>query len=496
MLTSVERVNQEQKHFDVIVIGAGISGIGAAYHLQTMSPDRSFQILESRANFGGTWDLFRYPGVRSDSDMHTLGYRFKPWTADKSIADGPAILDYLRETIDENNLSEKIQYNQHVTKAEWSTEKNSWTLSVLDKVSNTVKTFSCNFLFMCSGYYSYKQGFTPEFPGIDQFKGKVVHPQFWQQDLDYRNKRVVVIGSGATAMTIVPAMAKDVAKITMLQRSPTFVISRPSIDPFAKRMRRIWPKKIAYALTRVENTTRQQELYKLCRAFPAEVKQIMIDAVRLELGPDYDVEKHFTPAYNPWDQRICLVPDSDLFVAIKSGKADVATDAIKTFTATGIELESGSHLDADIIVTATGIELVTLGEMEFVIDSQPVNFADTWTYKGCAYSGVPNLASSFGYINASWTLRADLTCEYVCRLLNHMRKTKTSVCTPTLRDTDKNMEPRKWLEDFSSGYMKRTMHKMPKQGNSEPWLNPQNYEADKKMFRKSPLEDGVMLFTK
>jgi cation diffusion facilitator CzcD-associated flavoprotein CzcO len=304
-----------------------------------------------------------------------------------------------------------------------------------------------------------------------------------------------VIGSGATAMTIVPAMAKDVAKITMLQRSPTFVISRPSVDPFAKRMRRIWPKKIAYALTRIENTTRQQELYSLCRAFPAEVKQVMIDAVRAELGADYDVEKHFTPVYNPWDQRICLVPDSDLFVAIKSGKAEVATDAIKTFTATGIELESGSHLDADIIVTATGIELVTLGEMEFVIDSRPVNFADTWTYKGCAYSGVPNLASSFGYINASWTLRADLTCEYVCRLLNHMRKTKTSVCTPTLRDTDKNMEPRKWLEDFSSGYMKRTMHKMPKQGNSEPWLNPQNYEADKKMFRKSPLEDGVMLFT-
>ena len=325
-------------HFDVIIVGAGISGIGAAYHLKTMSPDRTFQIFEGRANFGGTWDLFRYPGVRSDSDMHTLGYRFKPWTADKSIADGPAILDYLAETIKENNLTEKIRYNQHVTKAEWSTLSNTWTLSVLDKISNTVNKFSCNFLFMCSGYYSYKQGFTPEFPGIDQFKGKVVHPQFWQQDLDYRNKRVVVIGSGATAMTIVPAMAKDVAKITMLQRSPTFVISRPSVDPFAKRMRRIWPKKIAYALTRIENTTRQQELYSLCRAFPAEVKQVMIDAVRAELGADYDVEKHFTPVYNPWDQRICLVPDSDLFVAIKSGKAEVATDAIKTFTATGIEL--------------------------------------------------------------------------------------------------------------------------------------------------------------
>lgn len=484
-----------QNHFDVLIVGAGISGIGAAYHLKTMSPDRSFQILEGRANFGGTWDLFRYPGVRSDSDMHTLGYRFKPWTADKSIADGPAILDYLRETIAENNLADKIRYNQHVTKAEWSTEKKSWTLSVVDKVSNTESKFTCNFLFMCSGYYSYKQGFTPEFDGIENFKGTVVHPQFWPKDFDYCNKRVIVIGSGATAMTLVPAMAKDVAKITMLQRSPTFVISRPSVDPFAKRMRRIWPKKIAYALTRVENTTRQQELYALCRGFPAEVKQIMVDAVRVELGPDYDVEKHFTPAYNPWDQRICLVPDSDLFVAIRSGKAEVVTDKIKTFSATGIQLESGQHLEADIIVTATGIELVTLGEMEFVVDSKTVNFADTWTYKGCAYSGVPNLASSFGYINASWTLRADLTCEYVCRLLNHLRKTKTSICTPTLRETDKSMEPRKWLEDFSSGYMKRTMHKMPKQGNSEPWLNPQNYEADKKMFRKSPLDDGVMRFT-
>ena len=488
-------INQVQNHFDVIIVGAGISGIGAAYHLKTMSPDRSFQILEGRANFGGTWDLFRYPGVRSDSDMHTLGYRFKPWTADKSIADGPAILEYLRETIAENNLGEKIRYNQHVTKAEWSTAKKSWTLSVVDKVANTVNTFSCNFLFMCSGYYSYKQGFTPEFEGIENFKGTVVHPQFWPKDFDYRNKRVVVIGSGATAMTIVPAMARDVAKITLLQRSPTFVISRPSIDPFAKRMRRIWPKKIAYALTRVENTTRQQELYALCRAFPAEVKQIMIDAVRVELGPDYDVEKHFTPVYNPWDQRICLVPDSDLFVAIRSGKAEMVTDTIKSFNATGIELDSGRHLEADIIITATGINLVTLGEMEFVVDSQPVNFGETWTYKGCAYSGVPNLASSFGYINASWTLRADLTCEYVCRLLNHMSKTKTSICTPTLREEDKSMEPRKWLEDFSSGYMKRTMHKMPKQGNSEPWLNPQNYEADKKMFRKAPVEDGVMHFT-
>ena len=482
-------------HFDVIVVGAGISGIGAAYHLQTMSPKSTYQILEGRADFGGTWDLFRYPGIRSDSDMHTLGYRFKPWTADKSIADGPRILDYLRETITENSIDKKIRYNQQVTKAQWSSEDSRWSLTVTDKVSDEVKTFTCGYLFMCSGYYSYKQGFTPEFAGVEKFKGKVVHPQQWPQDLYYKNKRVVVIGSGATAMTLVPAMANDVAEITLLQRSPTYVISRPSVDPFAKRMRRIWPKKIAYALTRVENTTRQQELYKLCREAPEGVKSVLIDAVRTELGTGFDVDKHFTPTYKPWDQRMCLVPDSDLFVALRSGKAKVVTDTIKTFTETGIQLDSGEHLEADIVVTATGLNLCTLGEMEFVVDSQPVDFAKTWTYKGFAFSGIPNLASSWGYINASWTLRADLTCEYVCRLLNHMRKTKTTSCTPTLRKVDQDMPQRNWLEDFTSGYMKRMMHKMPRQGDHEPWINPQNYELDKKMFRKSPIDDGVMLFT-
>jgi cation diffusion facilitator CzcD-associated flavoprotein CzcO len=461
-----------------------------------MSPDRSFQILEGRANFGGTWDLFRYPGVRSDSDMHTLGYKFKPWTADKSIADGPAILEYLRETIAENNLDEKIRYNQHVTKAEWSTLSKTWTLSVLDKISNTENKFSCNFLFMCSGYYSYKQGFTPQFEGIQNFKGEVVHPQFWPQDLDYRNKRVVVIGSGATAMTLVPAMSNDVKKITMLQRSPTYVVSRPSIDPFAKKMRRLLPEKLAYKVTRFKNTTMQQIVYRRTRVKPLEIKELLLSGVRAELGPDYDVAKHFTPTYNPWDQRLCLVPDSDLFKAIRSGKAEVVTDTIKDFSATGIELDSGQHLDADIIVTATGLNLVTLGEMEFVVDSQLVDFSKTWTYKGFAFSGIPNLASSWGYINASWTLRADLTCEIVCRLLNHMRDTKTSMCTPTLRVSDRGMPQKSWIESFSSGYMRRAMHKMPKQGDREPWINPQNYKRDKKMFRKSPVDDGVMLFAR
>ena len=482
--------------FDVVIIGAGISGIGAAYHLQTMSKDRSFQILEGRANFGGTWDLFRYPGVRSDSDMHTLGYNFKPWTADKSIADGPAILDYLRETIVENSLEDKIRYNQNVTKAEWSTLKKCWTITVTDKLTNSTSQVTCGFLFMCSGYYSYKQGYTPEFDGLENFSGKVVHPQFWPQDMDYHDKRVVVIGSGATAMTLVPAMAPDVQKITMLQRSPTYVVSRPSIDPFAKKMRKFLPEKLAYKVTRLKNTTMQQITYNRTRVKPLEIKELLLGGVRTELGPDYDVAKHFTPSYNPWDQRLCLVPDSDLFKAIRSGKAEIVTDTIKSFSSSGVELMSGQHLDADIIVTATGLNLVTPGEMEFVVDSKLVDFAKTWTYKGFAFSGIPNLASSWGYINASWTLRADLTCEYVCRLLNHMRKSKTMVCTPTLRETDPEMPQKSWIEGFSSGYMRRAMHKMPRQGDREPWINPQNYRRDKKMFRKSPVDDQVMLFTK
>jgi len=494
LLTSVSRVNSERQYFDVIVVGAGISGIGAAYHLQTMSPDRTFQILEGRASFGGTWDLFRYPGVRSDSDMHTLGYRFKPWKADKSIADGPAILDYLAETIEENGIASKIRYNQHVTKAEWSSADNRWTLTVVNKVDESTSKIECNYLFMCSGYYSYKQGYTPEFPGIEKFAGQVVHPQFWPQDLDYRGKRVVVIGSGATAMTLVPAMAADCEHITMLQRSPTYVVSRPSVDPFGKRMRKIFPEKVAYKITRFKNTTMQQIVYKRTRVKPLEIKELLLSGVRAELGPTYDVEKHFTPSYNPWDQRLCLVPDSDLFKAIRSQKAEIVTDTIKGFNQSGIELESGQQLQADIIVTATGLNLVTLGEMEFVVDSQPVDFAKTWTYKGFAFSGIPNLATSWGYINASWTLRADLTCEYVCRLLNHMRETNTKSCTPTLRFGDKDMPQKSWIESFSSGYMRRAMHKMPRQGDREPWINPQNYKRDRKMFRKSPVDDGVMLF--
>lgn len=483
------------EHFDVVIVGAGLSGIGAAYHLQDKCPGVSYAILEGRDDIGGTWDLFRYPGVRSDSDMHTLGFSFKPWESKKSIASGPAIMDYLRETVAENKINERIRFGQLVTRAEWSSETASWTLYATDRTSALETTVSCNFLFMCSGYYSYKGGYEPEFAGHSRFAGRTVHPQKWPQDLDYANKRIVVIGSGATAMTLVPAMATDADHVTILQRSPTYVVSRPDEDRFANILRKVLPGKLAYSITRFRNTSMQQFVYKRSRDEPAKVRTFLLDLVRKELGPDYDVDKHFTPSYNPWDQRLCLVPNSDLFKAIKSGKASVVTEQIANFTETGIELANGEHLDADIIVTATGLNLVTLGEMDFVVDGKPIDFSRTVTYKGFAYSGIPNLASSFGYVNASWTLRADLICEYVCRLINHMRKTNARQCTPQLRESDANMPEISWIGEFSPNYMKRVMHQFPHQGDREPWINPQNYKRDKKMFKHGRIDDGVMIFS-
>ena len=482
------------QHFDVIVVGAGISGIGAAYHLQQNCPGRTYAILEGRPDIGGTWDLFRYPGVRSDSDMHTLGYSFKPWKAAKSIADGPSILEYLRETVTEFGIGPHIRFDHLVQRAEWSTDDARWTVTGTRADTGESLGFTCNYLFMCSGYYSYKGGYSPGFPGIENFTGQVVHPQAWPDDLDYAGKRVVVIGSGATAVTLVPAMADEAAHITMLQRSPTYVVSRPDEDAIANTLSKVLPEGLAYDITRLKNTTLQQVLYKRMRSQPEKSKAQLLKMVRKELGDDYDVDTHFTPRYNPWDQRMCLIPNSDLFNAISSGRASVVTDLIDTFTPTGIRLQSGDELDADIVVTATGLQLVTLGEMDFVVDGEPVDFSKTWTYKGFAYSDVPNLASSFGYINASWTLRADLICEYVCRLLNHMDETGTVQCTPRLRASDAGMPERPWIENFTSGYMQRMMHEFPKQGDREPWINPQNYRRDKKMFKKSPVADGVMRF--
>ena len=484
------------EHVDVVIVGAGLSGIGAGYHLQTMCPDRSYVILEGREDLGGTWDLFRYPGVRSDSDMHTLGFSFKPWTEAKSIADGPSILQYLKQTVSQFGIDKHIRYGQLVTKAQWSTDDAQWTVTSTNKATSTTNTYTCSFLFMCSGYYSYKKGHTPEFTGRERFKGTIVHPQEWPTDLDYAGKRVVVIGSGATAVTIVPSMADKAAHVTMLQRSPTYMVSRPDHDVLANRMRKVLPPKMAYNLTRFKNTWRQQLVYNKTRTDPNKVKQLLLGGIQLELGAEYDIAKHFTPNYNPWDQRLCLVPNGDFFKSMREGKASVVTDHIASFTETGIQLASGEHLDADIIVTATGLELVTLGEMDFFVDGNQVDFAKTWTYKGFAYSDIPNMASTFGYINASWTLRSDLTAEYVCRLLNHMRKKGVTQCTPRLREQDRNMKERPWIDGFSSGYMQRMMHRMPRQGDHEPWINPQNYRRDKKMFKHSPIDDGVMQFSK
>lgn len=484
------------EHVDVAIIGAGISGIGAAWHLQANCPAKSYVILEGRSDIGGTWDLFRYPGVRSDSDMHTLGYRFKPWTSEKAIADGPSIMSYLRETIAEYGIGPKIRFQHKVTEASWNSDAGHWRLTITRGDTMSVEQLTCGVLYMCSGYYSYEQGYTPEFEGSSSFRGSIIHPQKWPEDLDYSGKRVVVIGSGATAMTLVPAMAMSAAHVTMLQRTPTYVVARPDVDKVANALRRFLPASVAYAITRWKNTTMQQLVYKKTRTKPDYVKSKLLDGVREHLGPDFDIDTHFTPDYNPWDQRLCLVPNGDLFTAITSGKASVVTGNIECFDETSVRLQSGEHLDADIIVTATGLQLVTVGDMTFTIDGHRLDFAQTWTYKGMAYSGVPNLVSTFGYINASWTLRADLTSEYVCRLLNHMDAIDAQVFTPTLRHEDEGMTPHSWIESFSPGYMRRFMDKMPKQGDREPWVNPQNYASDKKMFRKAPIEDGVMVFSR
>jgi cation diffusion facilitator CzcD-associated flavoprotein CzcO len=481
-------------HVDVLIVGAGISGIGAACHLQRECPGRTYAILEGRDDIGGTWDLFRYPGVRSDSDMHTLGYDFKPWTAEKAIADGPSIMAYLRETVAEHGVGPHIRFGHLVRAADWDSASATWTVTAERRSDGAIVTFTARFLFMCSGYYSYRKGHMPDFPGIDTYRGTLVHPQAWPDGLDHSGKRVLVIGSGATAMTVVPAMAATAAHVTMLQRTPTYVAAGPDIDRLANALRKVLPDGLAYRITRRKNVALQQMIYRRTRTKPAKVKEYLLKKVRKEL-PGVDIDRHFTPPYDPWDQRLCLVPNGDLFRAIREGTASVVTDRIDTFTEHGVRLVSGQQIDADIVVAATGLELVTLGEVAVSVDGAAVDFAQTWTYKGFMYSDVPNLASSFGYINASWTLRADLICRYVCRLLNHMAATSTAQCTPRLRPSDRTMTARPWIEHFSAGYMQRAMHLMPKQGDREPWINPQNYQRDRKMFAKDPVDDGVMRFT-
>lgn len=481
-------------HVDVIIVGAGLSGIGAGYHLQKNCPNKSYLILEAREQMGGTWDLFKYPGIRSDSDMHTLGYKFKPWRAEKAIAEGPAILEYIKETASENNISENIRYRHRMNKASWSSEKSLWTLSIQQGDDQADIHYTCKYLLMCAGYYRYKEGFTPEFPGREQFGGKLIHPQLWPEDLDYNNKKIVIVGSGATAVTLMPVLAEQAEHVTMLQRSPTYMMSRPFIDKFANFLRKIMPEKWAYAVTRWKNITRGDWFYTRTRTSPEKVKEMIMKALRKELDGDYDIDKHFTPSYNPWDQRMCLVPDGDLFTSLNSGKSSIVTDQIDTFTPTGIKLQSGEELEADIIISATGLNMVQMGEAEFEVDGKTIDFSKTWTYKGLMFSGVPNLVSTFGYINASWTLGADLTAEYFCRMLNHMESDGHNQVTPTLREQDQDMVPRPWIDDFSAGYMQRVMPLFPRQGDKAPWLNTQDYKADKQLRGKAKFDDGALIF--
>lgn len=483
----------EIEHVDVLVIGAGLSGIDAGYHLQTSCPDRSYAILEARDAIGGTWDLFRYPGIRSDSDMYTLGFPFRPWTNAKAIADGPSILKYVRDTAAEFGIDRKIRFRHRVTSANWDSATARWTLTVARGDDAQTIVMSCNFLLMCAGYYSYEAGYQPDFPGAADFQGRLVHPQHWPEGLDYSGKRVIVIGSGATAMTLVPEMSKAAAQVIMLQRSPTYVVSRPAEDAWANWMRDHLPAMLAYSLVRWRNVLMGMYFFRLARKYPKQAKTRLIGMVQAELGPDYDVGTHFSPSYNPWDQRICLVPDSDLFQAIKSKKAEVVTDHIKTFTADGILLESGRQLQADIIVTATGLRLQMMGGIPFTVDGRAVNFGKTFGYKGMMFNDVPNMASCFGYTNASWTLKCDLTCGYVTRLLNHMRTTGNDICMPHAEPG--SLQEEAWL-DFSSGYVTRARDELPKQATTAPWKLYQNYVMDLVMLKFGKVDDASMRFSK
>ena len=480
-----------EEHFDVLIVGAGLSGIGAAHHLQQRCPGKSYAILEAREEIGGTWDLFRYPGIRSDSDMHTLGYRFRPWTEAKSIADGPSILRYVRDTAREGGIDRHIRFGHRVVAADWSSAEARWTVTAERGDTGETATVSCDFLFVNSGYYRYDQGYTPDFPGIERFGGEVVHPQHWPDDLDYAGKRVVVIGSGATAVTLVPAMADDAAKVTMLQRSPTYVVSMPGEDALANWLRGHLPDRVVYPVVRWKNVILQRISYVVSRRRPELMKKLLRRGVMKALPRGYDVDTHFKPTYNPWDQRLCLVPDADLFKALGSGRAEIVTDRIETFTEDGIELESGAKLDADVVVTATGLNLLFLGGAKLRVDGEEPDLRRAFTYKGMMLSDIPNFAYTLGYTNASWTLKADLTSEYVCRLLNHMDATGLRVCEPHVDDPSVTEEP---LMDFNSGYVLRSLHELPKQGSKEPWKLRQNYPVDLRMLRRGPVEDGSMRF--
>jgi len=485
-----ESAVNDNSPIDVLIVGAGLSGIGAAKHLQMHCPQTNWCILESRDAIGGTWDLFRYPGVRSDSDMYTLGYSFKPWLNHKSIADGSTIRQYIQKAADENGITPHIRHGHSVTHATWSSDEACWTITVSQKQSDQPVILKARFLYLCCGYYSYKNGYQPAFPGQANFKGQWVHPQFWPAKLNYDQKKVVVIGSGATAVTLVPEMAKTAAHVTMLQRSPTYVVSRPAEDNFSLTLQKYLPMKWAYQITRIKNVSFGMLTYQLARRKPEFVKRYLVKMAAMQLRSD-EQAKHFSPDYNPWDQRLCLVPDGDLFKQIRSGNASVVTDTIQAVTENGIQLKSGKTLEADIIVSATGLTLNLLGDIQIEVDGKPFTASQAMAYRGMWLSDLPNAIMTFGYTNASWTLKADLTAVYTCRLLNYMRKKGYRKAVPV---RDAQVEEQDYLS-FTSGYVQRARDVLPKQGKIAPWQVNQNYLKDIFLIKYGRLNDGVMRFS-
>ncbi|MGY1664449.1 flavin-containing monooxygenase [Geodermatophilus sp. SYSU D00696] len=480
------------RHVDVLIVGAGLSGIGAACHLQREVPGKSYAVLEAREAIGGTWDLFRYPGVRSDSDMFTLGYSFRPWTDPKAIADGPSIRQYVRDTAREYGVDEHIRFRTRVLAASWSTEDSLWTVTAERTDTGGTETWTCSWLSVCSGYYRYDQGYRPEFSGEERFLGRVVHPQHWPEDLDWAGKRVVVIGSGATAVTLVPSLAAEAAHVTMLQRTPTYVVSLPGRDALAEKLRRRLPDRVVYPVVRWKNVLVSMASFQLSRRRPELMKRILAKAAAKELPETVDVGTHFNPPYDPWDQRLCVVPDGDLFRALRAGKASIVTDRIAGFDETGIDLESGEHLDADVVVTATGLNLLPIGGMQLSVDGEDVDLSRTVSYKGFMVSGVPNFAMTIGYTNASWTLKADLVARYVCRLLAHLDRNGYAAATP-LAPAEGGTAP---IIGLSAGYVQRSIAALPKQGARAPWKLYQNYVRDVLLMRRGPVEDEGIRFTR
>lgn len=477
-------------HVDVLIIGAGLSGIGAACHIKKFCKGKSIAVLERRKAIGGTWDLFRYPGIRSDSDMFTLGYSFKPWKGEKVLANGQEIREYVTEAAQEFGVTEDIHFGLKVVSAKWNTQQCQWTVEALNEETGKTETFTSQYLIGCTGYYNYDQGYAPEFPGLSKFKGTVVHPQQWPENLDYTGKKVVVIGSGATAITLVPAMSDKAGHVTMLQRSPTYIASIPSVDPLSVVLKKFLPDTVVYNLGRARNIALQRLIFKLSKERPKAIKRLLLGATRLRMGKGFDM-KHFTPSYNPWDQRLCVVPDGDLFKVLKDGKADIVTDHIDTFVKEGIKLKSGQVLEADVVVTATGLDLQILGGMALEVDGQSLTPDQTLSYKGVMMSGIPNFGMVFGYTNASWTLKADLAAEFMCRVINHMDAKGANKVVPSAEGVGTTAKP---LFDLEAGYMKRAADRLPKQGEAYPWNIENNYLADRPVLKKGALEDEFLKF--